>query len=137
VRARGLSRVPRLQESLMTLYMSRRRRATMLAASALTAAARIAPSGAFAGWSSYDPDTDNTTPAGYGSAPDQPQNQNTSDPCKWLVSGRLYVKSPTLDGIADGAPLDGVEIRVSGESSAGALIGKFGTWSTTHTDANG
>jgi hypothetical protein len=109
----------------------------MLAASALTAAALIAPSGAFAGWSSYDPDTDNTTPAGYGSAPDQPQNQNTSDPCKWTVSGRLYVKSPTLDGIADGAPLDDVEIRVSGESSAGALIGKFGTWSTTHTDANG
>jgi hypothetical protein len=109
----------------------------MLAASALTAVALIAPSGAFAGWSSYDSDTDNTTPAGYGSAPDQPQNQSSSDPCKWNVSGRLYVKSPTLPGIADGAPLDGVEIRVSGESSAGALIGRFGTWGTTHTDANG
>jgi hypothetical protein len=109
----------------------------MLAASALTAAALIAPAGALAGWSSYDPDTDTTTPAGYGSAPDQPQNQNTSDPCKWIVTGKLYVKDPTLKGVADHAPLDGVEIRVSGASSLGSAFGAFGTWGTTHTDANG
>jgi len=108
----------------------------MLAAAAL-AAALLAPAGAFAGWSSYDEDTGNTDPAGYGSAPDQPQNQSSSDPCKWIVSGRLYVRSPTLDGIPDGAPLAGVEIKVSGASSIGSAVGAFGTWGTTHTDADG
>jgi hypothetical protein len=121
----------------MTPFHSRRRRATMLAAGALTAAALLAPAGAFAGWSSYDADTGNTDPAGYGSAPDQPQSQNSSDPCKWIVSGRLYVRDPTLGGIPDGEPLDGVEIRVSGASSIGSALGAFGTWGTTHTDANG
>jgi hypothetical protein len=109
----------------------------MLAASALAAVALLTPAGALAGWSSHDPDTDNTEPAGYGSAPGQPHNQSSSDPCKWTVSGRLYVRNPTLAGIPDGAPLDGVEIKVSGESSLGSVAGIFGTWGTTHTDANG
>jgi hypothetical protein len=109
----------------------------MLAASALAAVALLTPAGALAGWSSHDPDTDNTEPAGYGNAPDQPHNQSSSDPCKWIVTGRLYVRNPTLAGIPDGEPLDGVEIKVSGESSLGSVAGIFGTWGTTHTDANG
>ena len=116
---------------------TRRRRLMMLALGALAAAALLVPAGAFAAWSSQDSDTDTTDPAGYGSAPDQPQNQSSSDSCKWTVTGRLYVRNPTLDGITDGEPLDGVEIKVSGADSVGSAVDAFGKWGTTHTDANG
>jgi hypothetical protein len=115
----------------------RRRRSTMLAASALAAAALLVPAGAFAAQSTHDSDTDNTEPAGYGSAPDQPHSQSSSDSCKWTVTGRLYVRDPTLDGIPDGEPLAGVEIKVSGADSVGSAVNAFGKWGTTHTDANG
>ncbi|WP_270039719.1 hypothetical protein [Solirubrobacter ginsenosidimutans] len=101
------------------------------------AAALIAPAAASAGVFSYDEDTNTTDPAGYGNAPGQPQNQSSSDPCKWTVKGRLYVRNPTLDGIADGDPLPGVEIKVSGADWLGTVGNVFGRWDTVHTNANG
>ena len=75
--------------------------------------------------------------AGYGDAPGQPHNTGSSDSCQWTVRGRLYVRNPSLDGIADGDPLPGVEIKVSGADWAGTVGNLFGKWDTVHTDANG
>jgi hypothetical protein len=114
-------------------------RRSMSLALAAVAAALMFPAGALAGWEEQDPAGGNH-PAGYGNAPDQPtgsSSSGSSSSCKWTVKGRLYVKDPTLDGIGDGDPLPGVEIRVSGASSWGSWADAFGTWSTVHTNSNG
>ena len=113
------------------------RRSTMLALLAMVVALTL-PGHAFAAWSTNDPDSDTDTsePAGYGSAPDQPQGTGSSS-CTWNVKGRLYVRNPTLDGVADGEPLAGVEIKVSGADSAGSTVNAFGKWDTTYTNADG
>jgi hypothetical protein len=49
------------------------------------------------------------------------------------VKGRLVVRNPTLDGVTDGEPIEGVEVKVSGRSS----IGWWNQWSTDITDADG
>jgi hypothetical protein len=108
-------------------------RATILA----LAVAGLAPTGAWAGESTQDP-AGGSTPAGYGSAPDQPHGSTSSaDSCKWTVKGHLYVQAPTLDGISDGDPLVGVAVKVSGASSVGSTFGAFNEWRTAYTDANG
>jgi hypothetical protein len=53
--------------------------------------------------------------------------------CTWTVKGNLVVRNPTLDGVANNDPLQGVEVKVSGRSS----IGWWNQWDTDVTDANG
>jgi hypothetical protein len=133
------------------------RRSTLFAVSAVAAAAMI-PASASAGWSTID-GTGGTTPAGHGSAPDEAASNgdaaygvggytmtetastipNGGGSCDWTVRGRLIVRNPTVDGLADGDPLEGVMVKVSGRSSAGAALGDAGynEWGTDTTDADG
>jgi hypothetical protein len=103
---------------------------------ALVGAALAGPAGGLAATSTRDPDTGNTTPGGFGSAPDQPHG-GSSSACTWTVKGHLSVRGPTLDGIEDGAPLAGVEVKVSGADSIGTHVDAFGKWGVDYTDAKG
>ena len=64
---------------------------------------------------------------------------NTGDPdphadsCTYKITGRLVVKNPTVAGIADGDPLKGVEISVSGATK----YGWYKEWADVHTGADG
>ena len=56
-----------------------------------------------------------------------PDETHESHDCTWRVTGRLLVRDPTLDGVADGDPIAGVKVKVSGRSTPA------GTWSGTPT----
>src|SRR4051812_35662768 len=86
---------------------------------ALAVAALGSPAVAAAADSPYAADTGTSTPAGYGSAPGRPTGGSSpsGSACTGTVTGRLYVRDPTLDGIAGGDPLPGVAIKVSGADS--------------------
>jgi len=50
----------------------------------------------------------------------------------------LIVRTPTLGGLADGEPVEGVQVKVSGRSALGATLGLgYNEWGTEVTDANG
>ena len=116
--------------SRRTTRSSRWRRSTLFAAGAVAAAAMIGPASASAGWSTVDP-SGGTTPNGHGSAPDETASNgdaaygiggysmtettstipNAPGSCDWTVRGRLIVRNPTVDGLADGDPLEGVMVQ--------------------------
>jgi hypothetical protein len=126
-----------------------RRRSILLAAT--LALALGAPAAAGASWYSYDPDTGNADPAGQGTAPEETANNHPSNwqvvytgdldatipsaTCTWNVSGRLIVRNPTLDGVQDGDPVAGVEVKVSGK--APGIFAWYSEWDTVTTDADG
>lgn len=143
--------------SRRTTRSSRWRRSTLFAAGAVAAAAMIGPASASAGWSTVDP-SGGTTPNGHGSAPDETASNgdaaygiggysmtettstipNAPGSCDWTVRGRLIVRNPTVDGLADGDPLEGVMVKVSGRSASGAAVGAaYNEWATDTTDADG
>ena len=137
---------PRPNAGPTTKVRARWRRSVVLAATAILAAAATGPATANAGWSLYDRDTGNTTPNGHGSSPPQtasngaiPRAYGSVDMtvpnagCAWTVTGRLVVSNPTVDGLADGDPLEGVQVKVSGRTSAGI----YNEWVTVTTDADG
>ena len=113
---------------------------------AFVAAFLIGPGSAAAGI--YDVDENgNTTPAGHPECTDCPEpsgdetggvsttadDVDESHDCTWLVTGRLIVRDPTLDGVEDRDPIAGVKVKVSGAS-----VGKFyNSWGTDITDADG
>jgi hypothetical protein len=135
---------------------SRRRSTSLLALTAVTAAAMVGASTASAGWSSYDPDTGNTTPAGHGSAPDPGTGSSSSSgggvvatevdstfpasgnrPCDWTVNGHVLVRDPSLPGLSDGEPVVGIQVKVSGADWAGSQVGIFNSWGTDITNSDG
>jgi hypothetical protein len=133
---------------------SRRRSTSLLALTAVTAAAMVGASTASAGWSSYDPDTGNTTPAGHGSAPDPGTGSSSGGgvvatevdstfpaggnrPCDWTVKGHVLVRDPTLPGLSDGEPVVGIQVKVSGADWAGSQVGIFNSWGTDITNSDG
>jgi hypothetical protein len=136
---------------------ARWRRSILLTVGAAAAAGIIGPATAGASWSTID-ENGNTTPAGQGSAPDSAAGNGGSSSsgggvvatevgstipnvqgCNWTVKGRLIVRNPTVVGVADGEPLVGVQVKVSGRSAAGAILGDLGynSWGTDTTDSNG
>ena len=56
-----------------------------------------------------------------------------SGSCAWTVTGQLVVSNPTVDGVADGDPVQGVQVKVSGKWNGGT----YNEWDTVTTDANG
>ena len=56
-----------------------------------------------------------------------------SEDCTWLVTGRLLVRDPSLDGVEDKDPIAGVKVKVSGANWTGA----YNSWGTDETNANG
>ncbi len=139
---------------------SRRRSIATLAVTAATAAAAlVGASTASAGWESYDPDTGNTTPAGYGSAPDQTGSNGSSSSsssgggvimteidstvpvahssCQWTVKGHVLVRDPALPGLSDGEPVVGIQVKVSGADWAGSPLGIFNSWGVDVTNSAG
>lgn len=123
--------------------------------STVAAAAMIGPASASAGWSTKD-DLGNTTPAGHPEPTDDlPESNgstsgyvateadltipNAGGSCVWTVRGRLIVRNPTVAGLADGEPIEGIEVKVSGRSAFGAIGGDAGynSWGTDTTDSNG
>jgi hypothetical protein len=138
---------------------SRRRSTALLALMAVTATAMVGTSTASAGWSTYDPDTGNTDPAGYGSAPDPGTGTGNSSSssggggviatevdstvpvggssCRWTVKGHVLVRNPTLPGLSDGEPVAGIQVKVSGADWAGSPLGIFNSWGTDVTDSAG
>jgi len=134
-------------------------RRTLLLAVLAVAAALIGPASASAGWFSID-ENGNTTPNGHGNIPDDelPTNGNSSSSsggyvmteattvtvntggsCSWRVEGRLLVRNPTMSGLADGDPVEGIKVKVSGRSRSGAVLGDAGynEWDTDVTNSNG
>jgi hypothetical protein len=56
-----------------------------------------------------------------------------SGTCTWTIKGRLVVRNPTIDGLVDNDPVEGVEVKVSGRP----LVGVYSNWGSDTTDANG
>lgn len=56
-----------------------------------------------------------------------------SSSCTYRVEGQLVVRNPTVDGIANDAPVAGVDVKVSGRTS----IGWYNEWDTVTTNSNG
>ena len=133
-----------------TARSSRWRRSMTLAAAAVAAAALGGASTAQAGWETID-GNGNTTPAGHGSAPDQTAGNGDSavvetevdsttpspDECKWTVRGHLLVRNPTAAGLADGEPVAGIQVKVSGADWLGASTGSYNSWGTVVTNSAG
>ena len=61
------------------------------------------------------------------------QGEYVPNSCNYTVKGRLTVRNPTVDGLASGDPIEGVEVKVSGRSSAGL----YNEWNTDVTNSNG
>ena len=61
------------------------------------------------------------------------QGEYVPNSCTYTVKGRLTVRNPTVDGLASGDPIEGVEVKVSGRSSAGL----YNEWNTDVTNSNG
>jgi hypothetical protein len=58
---------------------------------------------------------------------------NDFSSCTFVVKGRLTVRNPTVDGLSSGAPIEGVEVKVSGRSNPGF----YNEWDTDVTNSNG
>ena len=142
---------PRSAETPMRVGARWRRRSLLFAVGATVAAALSGPAVASAGWSELD-DLGNSTPSGFGSAPDSAASNgggpgtgtftqseagwtipSEGDSCDWTVTGQLVVRNPTVAGLADGDPVEGVQVKVSGKAS----VGWYNEWETVTTDADG
>lgn len=129
------------------------RRSIVVGMTALVAGGLIGSASASASWYDID-DQGNATPAGQGSAPDsaasngdpeilgQLEGTETDstvalppDRCDWTVKGRLIVRNPTVDGLHDGDPVEGVEVKVSGKASG--IFTTYNEWNTVTTDSDG
>ena len=131
---------------------ARLRRRIATAVTVLVLAALIGPSAAGAVLpQEVDENGNNNTPAGS----QHPECEECPDPedydgpvttttetvdwtyeshdCTWLVTGRLVVRNPTADGVADRDPIEGVEVKVSGRAWAGL----YNDWGTDTTNADG
>lgn len=118
------------------------RRGIAGAVTALAIAALIGPATAGANRSEID-ENGNTTPVEPPicpgmpgcSVPVEPDDDSTipngSGSCSWTVRGHLVVRNPTVDGLADNDPIEGVEVKVSGKTVA------YNEWGTDTTDSNG
>jgi hypothetical protein len=114
----------------------------------LTVGALIGPATAGAGLLTLDPDLgspdgtvwypdpvdeNDTETTDTGSTTTNANWTTASSSCVWRVDGRLVVRDPTVDGLADKDPIEGVEVKVSGRSWAGL----YNEWDTVTTDSNG
>ena len=58
---------------------------------------------------------------------------SSSNSCQYTVRGRLTVRNPLVDGLSDGDPIAGVEVKVSGRSNPGF----YNEWGSPMTNSNG